>query len=120
MNKHQEAYNIIFDELIPIPELNEIDKKRLFDSMDLLQELVDQTKTPTLEEVKKEWEELGYFETEKGSKYSVIRNEELNKEFTIYHNDKTYDCTKAHFKDITIKEHNLLTKTFRALGWFDE
>lgn len=41
MNKYQEAYNIIFDELISMPELNDIDKKRLFDSMDLLQELVN-------------------------------------------------------------------------------
>ena len=41
MSRCQEAYNIIFDELIAMPELNEIDKKRLLDSMDLLQELVD-------------------------------------------------------------------------------
>lgn len=41
MNKYQEAYNLIFNELIPMPELNYIDVKRLFDSMDLLQELVD-------------------------------------------------------------------------------
>ena len=41
MSKYQEAYDIIFNELIPMPELNDIDKKRLFDSMDLLQELID-------------------------------------------------------------------------------
>ena len=41
MNKYQEAYDIIFNELIPMPELNYIDTKRLFDSMDLLRELVD-------------------------------------------------------------------------------
>jgi rRNA maturation endonuclease Nob1 len=41
LNKYQEAYDIIFDELIPMPELNDIDKKRLVVSVNLLQELVD-------------------------------------------------------------------------------
>lgn len=40
-NKYQEAYNTIFDDLLPIPELSGGDKQLLFKSMDILQELVD-------------------------------------------------------------------------------
>lgn len=73
----------------------------------------------TLEEVKKEWEELGY---------KIYFNDEfvcfVNKIKTILifkvHNAYSYTCyandaTKS-YEYILLKEHQLLTKTFKALG----
>lgn len=74
----------------------------------------------TLEEVKKEWEELGY---------KIYFNDAfvcfVNKIKTIsifkVHNAYSYTCyandaTKS-YEYILLKEHQLLTKTFKALGW---
>ena len=75
-------------------------------------------KTPTLEEVKKEWEALGWSWSYK-TKYVIYlsRNNTVHRVFdhiTINEN-RLYS---ADF-DIDIKTHQLLTKTFKALGWFE-
>ena len=77
-----------------------------------LQELIDQTKTPTLEEVKKEWEKLGYKWKEEGREIT-LEHKERSREIYIDKIDKAY--YSGYF--LIFQELNLLTKTFKALGW---
>lgn len=70
---------------------------------------------PTLDECIKEWEERGWkvdFKYPKG--IDLVKSKLFR--ISIYFTDKTY------FSDtpLTLKEHQLLTKLFKALGWFDE
>ena len=55
MNKYQEAYNTIFDNLLPMPNLSENDKQLLFNSMDIFQELIDKVtpKKPIIKELER-------------------------------------------------------------------
>lgn len=79
-------------------------------------------KTPTLEEVKKEWEALGYRWVTPVLAIKLI-NIEKNKEISIDLFVKNYICKdfdSLEYQFLTCLEHQLLTKTFRALGWFDE
>lgn len=69
---------------------------------------------PTIEEVKKEWEELGYV-CEEGASHLVLRYKGTNNMIHIWE-DRTYRVDDW----LTFQEHNLLTKTFKVLGWFDE
>lgn len=79
----------------------------------LLLELTEQYESPTLEEVKKEWEKLGY-EFELYSHSIQLINSSKNNEIIIWlNNPRFYDCGNS----ISLKEHQLLTKTFKALGW---
>ena len=78
----------------------------------LLLELTGQYETPTLEEVKKEWEKLGY-EFELYSNKIELINSSKNNEIIIWFNPNYYDCGNS----ISLKEHQLLTKTMKALGW---
>lgn len=41
MNKYQEAYKIIFDDLIPMPKLNERNRDWLYFQMDVIKEACD-------------------------------------------------------------------------------
>lgn len=87
-----------------------------------LEEQCEPKKKPTLEEVKKEWEELGYEWKEIG-RVIYLRNKEIDCEITIWVKGKIYACTlykQVMSQMINFCEHQLLTKTFRALGWFDE
>ena len=77
-----------------------------------LHKLEELTKTPTIEEVKKEWEKLGY-EFELYSNKIELINSSKNNEIIIWFNPNYYDCGNS----ISLKEHQLLTKTFKALGW---
>lgn len=85
-------------------------------------------KTPTLEEVIKEWEELGYELKTKTEYphmiYLVNDDDEIKWVLSININTETKKYWKhwgnMEFESFTFQEHNLLTKTFRALGWFDE
>lgn len=79
-----------------------------------LQELVDKEKPFTLEEVKKEWEELGYV-CEEGASHLTLRYKGSNNIIHIWE-DHTYRVDDW----LTFQEHQLLTKTFKALGWYDE
>ena len=128
MSKCQNAlyylYDIFRNHKDEISEDDEIDVKKVKRCFDTLEKLVDQTKTPTLEELIKEWEELGYEWKENEIYIHITKRDKLlcvvkdiciakqDKEYCCYDEDEDYSCLS-----ITSKEHNLLTKTFRALGW---
>jgi hypothetical protein len=85
-------------------------------------------KTPTLEEVKQEWEELEY-KWLVPNKYPhmillVNYDEEEKWVLTIRINTQAKkfwkDWGDASLEPFTFQEHQLLNKTFKALGWFDE
>lgn len=84
-----------------------------------LKELVDKEKSPTLEEVKKEWEKLGY-ELIRHERNELIFNfKEDGTIFTMWNfNEMRYSkYWRGTPANITLQEHQLLTKTFKALGW---
>ena len=109
MIKYQEAFEYI-DNLLEVSE----DKKwpLVQKSLNSLKELVDQTKSHTLEQVKKEWEEEGYSWIETKDEILLISNK---KQIFIDKRDKMYSCSGRSTNFITYQEHQLLTKTFRAL-----
>lgn len=95
-------------------------------------------KKPTLEEVKKEWEELGYVFSRTTNKEYGLDTILLEKEeiktiqgqserniiwIHIYVNSKQFVKSRMResgdmgIKFFTFEEHQLLTKTFKALGW---
>lgn len=82
----------------------------------------------SLIEIKKEWEELGYeWRTPIEYPHMVyLVNDDEQPEWilTLKINTQSKRYWKIWgsgvFESFTIEEHNLLTKTFRALGWFDE
>lgn len=81
-----------------------------------VKELVDQTKTPTLEEVKeevkKEWEDEGFIWEETERNIYIC---EVNGNVAITFNKiNEYFCSNLFINNKRLK---LLTKTFRALGW---
>ena len=137
MNKYQEVLNKIVKSCCPNCSTNgckgctieKICNATAKQWVDTLQELVDKTKTPTLEEVKKEWEELGYeWRTPIDYPHMIYLvdndDDELKWVLSIKINTQSKKYWKIWgdevFASFTFEEHNLLTKTFRALGWFDE
>ena len=80
---------------------------------------------PTLEEIKKEWEELGYTWEEHEIYICISIEDPIDgtlKNIYIDKKRKYYECYDEDDWDsrslqLTFKEHQLLTKTFRALGW---
>lgn len=85
----------------------------------LLLELTKQNESPTLEEVKKEWEELGYVWKET-SKEILLDNNIEEKAIRIYKSFKLYHVKalgENYFENVSFSLHQLLTKTFKALGW---
>lgn len=121
MNKYQEALNEL-KELVH----SELDGTRMLDKhledICTLQELVDKTIPPTLEEVKKEWEELGYTWVNIDLHLVRLISEDLDTIIRIDNKTKCYaisDYNNMEYQFITDGEHNLLTKTFRALKWMD-
>ena len=89
-----------------------------------VKELVDQTKTPTLEEVKKEWEALGWFfiglpEDVKNKVSCITISKYVGKNIfsttDIQLDLEEKDCFIRGL--INYRELQLLTKTFRALCW---
>lgn len=72
---------------------------------------------PTLEECIKEWEDRGY-ECLKGSHIISLFHKEKDIEIAIYLEDKSYCKAEKNGTDyewITFEEHQLLTKTLKAL-----
>lgn len=94
------------------------DLKLITDEFYRLREL---EKTPTLEEVKKEWEELGY-EIYQEKKYIAMKNKTKKIEIIIDFKDRDYfkRDDDNFWEIISLQEHQLLTRTMKALGWFDE
>ena len=123
LNKYEQAYENI-KSFIRDDDNTEVWTKSyllsLEEDINILNELVIQTvkeNQPTLEEVKKEWEEAGW-KWEKTSYFIVL--EKNGVDIQLYLETKQYSCsqTSSYILDfIGIKEHNLITKTFRALGW---
>ena len=114
MNKYQKALDYIKSiEVCPEENIYVCD----FEEVNVLQELVDQTKQPTLEEIKKEWEE---------DDWVWIINEE--KVLHLWKKD-IYNCTnhitcdlkykelEFNFSKISIEILERLAKTLKALGW---
>ena len=85
----------------------------------LLLELTEQYETPTLEEVKKEWEECGYVWKET-NKWILLDNNIEEKTIRIYKSFKLYHVKalgENYFEIVSFALHQLLTKTMKALGW---
>lgn len=122
-------YKLAYDYIYNLLNLDEESMKwpLTIDSMSIFKELVDEKlNNPTLEQVRKEWEELGYEWEEDSLSISITKYNALNKPsrvITLYKHNKEYDCTRSSMwrvSCLTLQEHQLLTKTFKALGWFDE
>lgn len=75
---------------------------------------VPQTKNVTIEEVKKEWEKLIYTWIETKDEILLMSKK---KQIFIDKKDKMFSCTGHSTNFISLQEHQLLNKTFRALGW---
>lgn len=121
MNKYQEALDDIKCDSYNYIENNYEDgfKQCYKEQFDVLQELVDQTKTLTEEEIIKEWEALGYELIRHERRELIFKSKEDGTIFTMWNfNDIRYS---KHWRErpanITIQEHQLLTKTFKMLGW---
>lgn len=114
MNKYQKALNYINKSVCTALACLEIDDKQTRESLHTIQGLIDQTKTPTLEEVKKEWEKLEYKWKEEGREITLEHKERIT-EIYIDKIDKAY--YSGYF--LTFQELNLLTKTFRTFGWVE-
>lgn len=98
----------------------------------LLQPLIDQTKTPTKKEIIKEWKKLGYKWLDGKNCLSLFKADEVilgfaktinisfvRKHYSAVYEENMYDeeCYTCGPCDITFQEHQLLTKTFKWLGW---
>lgn len=82
--------------------------------------LREEIKIPTIDEVKKEWEEDDWKWEEDYLSISLTKSSRV---ITIYTHNKEYDCTRFNMWKVgclSIKEHQLLTKTFKALGWVND
>lgn len=97
-------------------------KEEIENDLDRLEKLEQKEKTSTLEEVIKEWEALGY----EWSEYSSVihlSHELLVGDETIIINKEDYSYYRLvndSLEPIDLREHLLLTKTFKALGWFED
>ena len=77
----------------------------------ILQELVEQTKTFTLEQVKKEWDNHGFYWEEDNNTIHIAHKTALFQHVVINKERKTYNIVG----NLTLQGHQLLTKTFKAL-----
>ena len=89
----------------------------------LLLELIKQYESPTIEEVKKEWEKLGYKWFENNGIIVLKQQIQFTNKFVIItlNSDKKAYWKKVddnfNFIPFMFQEHQLLTKTMKALGW---
>lgn len=120
MNKYQEALYYFINWLNPIEEdfNQEIYRKH----RNNLQELIDKEKVLTLEEVIKAWEVLGHEWSEYSRVIHLCRETSFKNE-TIIINKEDYSYYKLVndiLHPIDLREHQLLTKTFKALGRLED
>lgn len=113
-NKYQEALNN-YSENVDYRDYSTKTVDIVNESYDTLQELVDKTKTPILEQVKIEWEKLGYV-WEKREHIIFLYNKKNGKMISINtticgYSAYNFDCVSLI---ITFQEHQLITKTFKA------
>ena len=86
------------------------DFKKIIDEIYRLKEIEKQQSNPTLDECIKEWEALGWkvwYKDENG----FDLHKSLLERITIYAPEQSYYSTET----LTLKEHNLLSKTLKAL-----
>ncbi len=122
MNKYQEALDYVNKSVCTALSCLGVNDNKTKESLHTLQELVDKEKSPTIEEVKKEWEELGYEWKETGKEILLDNNIE-EKVIRIYKSFKLYHVKalgENYFENASFALHQLLTKTFKALGWFND
>lgn len=112
-NKYQEALNN-YSENVDYRDYSTKTVDIVNESYDTLQELVDQNKEYTLEEVKKMWEELGYECWEPNEKTFCVANED-NEEIEFSLKPKLYYTVSDWSIIIDTKLHDLITKTLKAL-----
>ena len=119
MNKYQELLDIIRQNTdysdYSIKTINAVDEAY----EELYKKIEELTKIPTLEEVKKEWEDLGYKIVRHERRELIFKQKEDGTIFTMwYFNNLCYSkYWNGTPESITLQEHKLLTKTFKALGW---
>lgn len=115
MNKLKEKIQVL---LADIKYICDEYVQDILDDCVLLQELIDQQKQPTLEEMKKEWEDDGYEWLETNEAIHIINPSKKNT-IQIWKKLKTYspysNINYNEWQPITFKEHTRLTKTLRAL-----
>lgn len=120
-NKFEEAYLKLLKVFNNMQlGINTFNTLEIIQQFNTIKELVDKTKTSTLEEIKQEWEEMNceWMETDR---HIFIHSKESSDGVTfptialLYKNSKTYT---SHYH-INIEIHKLLTKTIKMLGWFD-
>ena len=118
MNKYQEALDeleqFVHSEYDGTGKLLEDNLKYI----NALQELVDQTKTPTEEEIKKEWEELDFEFCYHPNQHNILNIFKDGSVIIHLWKDRTYDFDSVD-GCLSIKLHQLLTKTMKWLGWFE-
>lgn len=85
-------------------------------------EKLEKAKTPTLEEVIKTWEVLGYVWSEYSSVIHLCYETSFITETIIINKEdySYYRLVNDSLDPIDLKEHKLLTKTFKALGWIED
>lgn len=119
LNKYEQAYeqikNFIQDE-----DNAEVWTKSYLLSLDedleVLRKLVIETTNPTLEEVKKEWEKLGY-EWEEDEFYITLKPLNSGCWLSIAKKRQNYLSSNGC---ISFEIHDLITKTIKALEYFNE
>ena len=106
MNKFQKLYTKISNRLMPNPGQ---DPDMYNFLKEVKEKLVDK---PTLEEIKQEWEARDYIWKETEFDIQLI-----TKIPTYYLKIRIFKNTKTYQGIIDFQEHQLLTKTMKALGW---
>lgn len=81
--------------------------------IEYLEEQCEPKKKPTIEQVKKEWEELGFIWQE--NNITINLKGKYGFEIIINKSSKGFAITKNML--LYANEYKLLTKTFKVLGW---
>ena len=110
MNKYQEALDRQKNNVKKLRDKEFVEYREDFA---ILQELIDQNKTPTEEEVLKEFEALGYKIYKEKDRINIIDKFDINGCIFIFPQDKTYRTNMF----MTVEIYQLLTKLFKAWGW---
>ena len=122
MNKYQEALDN-YSENVDYRDYSTKTVDIVNESYDALQELVDQTKTSTIEEIKQDWEEEGFEVICSKERFEAYKQWIERRQKVSYHTSAKVVIEKDFFYIVgqfSNKYTHILTITFRALGWFDE
>lgn len=122
MNKYQEYQKALEMAYETMNELDFSTAKEGCKYLKILEGLVDQTKLPTEDAVLKEFEELGYYFSRTTDNQICLCTKYDGENIILDLSNYTYVKYDNYSEpmDITLKEHQLLTKLFKALGWYNE